>query len=498
VNFRFVFASLLLLSAVSLTSCSGLKTPCTVNCGGGGTATLSVTLRAAPLSPPPNTNLLSFIVDINTITLTSSTGSTVNIPLNATSIGVDLTKLQSDSVFLGTSATVPAGTYASMTVSLSNPVVTFCTQTAGNTGCAPGSVTTLSGGAAAAPKITSAPFPLVLSANQKTGLAINFNLGTALTVSTSQPQVVTAVNLAAANVLSASTLPPATSSLAAGQLDFIEDVTGIVTAINTTTQSVTVHTATRGSLTAIANSSTVFSPNCTAFNLSLTFSSCVVQGQVASLDMALNSDGTFTLLEYDPLSLTAGDWIEGIVAAPPSTQFSLVINDLVLATSGSLISPNLLGASLNATLVNPNPFLVDSKGLTIPVGNNFTGTSASAFLPGETLSVHVTSFTAASGSTPASVSVDRVYLRFTRVSGTVASTGTQASFTIQNLPSFFGITTQPLVEITQGAPPSIPATNFDGVSAATALSNPQTVSIQALYFGQGTSMPFSAAKVRVP
>jgi hypothetical protein len=91
-----------------------------------------------------------------------------------------------------------------------------------------------------------------------------------------------------------------------------------------------------------------------------------------------------------------------------------------------------------------------------------------------------------------------VYLRFTRVSGTVATTGTQASFTIQNLPSFFGITTQPLVEITQGAPPSIPATNFDGVSAATSLSNPQTVSIQALYFGQGTSMPFSAAKVRVP
>jgi hypothetical protein len=84
------------------------------------------------------------------------------------------------------------------------------------------------------------------------------------------------------------------------------------------------------------------------------------------------------------------------------------------------------------------------------------------------------------------------------VSGTVASTGTLASFTIQNLPSFFGLTIQPLVEITQGAPPSIPATNFDGVNAATMLSNPQTVSIRALYFGQTTSMPFSAAKVRVP
>jgi hypothetical protein len=392
-----------------------------------------------------------------------------------------------------------------MSVSISNPVVTFCIQTTGNIGCAAGSVTTISGGAAATPKITSTPFPLTLTASQKTGLAINFNLGNALTVSTTQPQVVTAVNLAAANVLSANTLPSTASSLSAGQLDFVEDVTGVVTAVNTTTQSVTVKTTTRGSITAVANSSTVFSPNCTAFLLSLTFSSCVVQGQVASIDTVLNSDGTFTLLEYDPLSTTTGDWIEGIVpvAASSSTKFTLVTNDLVLATSGSVISPNVpFGTSVNATLVNPKPFLVDSKGLTIPTNSFANNTDGSIFLPGQTLSLHVTAFTAASGSTPASASVDTVYLRFTRVSGTVASTGTQASFTIQNLPSFFGLTTPLLVEITQGAPPSTPATNFDGVTSATALSNPQTVSIRALYFGGSTqapsAMPFSAAKVRVP
>jgi hypothetical protein len=432
----------------------------------------------------------------------------VNIPLNATSFSVDLTKLQSDSAFLGTSATVPAGSYTSITVSVSNALVTFCTQLQGNIGCAPGSVTTISGGAAATPKISSAPFPLALTANQKTGLAIDFNLGNALTVSVTQPQVVTAVNLAATNVLSANPLPSSANSLSAGQLDFVEDVTGIVTTINTTTPSVTVKTATHGSITAIANSNTVFSPNCTAFLLSLSFSSCVVQGQVASIDTVLNSDGTFTLLEYDPLSTTTGDWIEGIVpfSASSSTQFTLVTNDLVLATSGSVISPSVpLGILVNAALptVSPQPFLVDSKGLTIPT-NSFAGsTDGSIFLPGQTLSLHVTAFTAASGSTPASASVDTVYLRFTRVSGAVASTGTQASFNIQNLPSFFGMTSPLLVEITQGAPPSIPATNFDGVTSAAALSSPQTVSIRALYFGgPGTptpsAMPFSAAKVRVP
>ncbi len=492
-DFRKTLALPIVLSAACLVSCSGApKPPCTSNCG-GGTATLSVTMTAAPLTPPPNTNLLSFIVDVNTVTLTSSSGSTVNIPLNSPAFSVDLIKLQSDSAFLGTSATVPAGSYASMTVSLSNPVVTFCTQASGNTGCAAGSTATVSGGAAA-PVVSSAPFPLTLAANQRTGLAINFNLKNALTVNASQ--VVTAVTLTAANVLAANSLPSTSTSLTAGQLDFMEDVTGVVTAINAITQSVTVKTATRGSLTAVANSSTVFSPNCTTF----TFSSCVVQGQVASLDMVLNADGTFALLEYDPLSTTAGDWIEGIVTATPSssTQFSLVTNDVVLATSGSVISSSLPGTSVNATLVNPKPFLVDSKGLTIPA-NSFSGnTAATIFLPGQTLSVHVTAFTAASGSTLATASVDTVYLRFTRVSGTVAATGTQASFTIQNVPPFFGITTQPLVEITIGAPPSIPATNFDGVTSATALSNPQTVSIRALYFGTGTAMPFSAAKVRVP
>src|SRR4029077_15509612 len=183
-NFRLAFAALLLLS-VALASCSGLPKTCTVNCGGGGNATLSVTLTTAPLTPPPNTNLLSFIVDVNTITLTSSTGTNVNIPLNNTSFSGYLPKLQSDSVFLGTSATVPAGSYASMTVSFSSPAVTFCTQTAGNTGWAAGSVATVSG-AAAAPKITTTPFPLTLTANQKTGLAISLNLGNALTVNTSQ------------------------------------------------------------------------------------------------------------------------------------------------------------------------------------------------------------------------------------------------------------------------------------------------------------------------
>jgi len=122
-------------------------------------------------------------------------------------------------------------------------------------------------------------------------------------------------------------------------MDFVEDVTGIVSSVDVATQSVTIQTATRGSITAIAGTSTIVSPNCTTFNLGSTFK-CAKQGQVASLDTILNMDGTLTLLEYDPLAITAGDWI----GLPPSssTQFQLVTNDFVLANSDSLIGNKLV------------------------------------------------------------------------------------------------------------------------------------------------------------
>jgi hypothetical protein len=395
------------------------------------------------------------------------------------------------------------GSYTSLTVSLSNPVVTFCTQTSGNAGCATGTVTKISG-AAAAPKISSTPFPLTLTSNQKTGLAINVNLGNALTISATQPQVVTAVNLAAANVISANTLPPTASSLATGQLDFVEDVTGVVTAVNTMTQSVTVKTATQGSLTAVANSSTVFSPNCTSFSLSLTFSSCVVQNQVASLDMVLNSDGTFTLLEYDPLETATGDWIEGIITSTPSspTQFQLVANTLVLSTTSSFIGSALpLGSPVTINIqTSPQPFAVDTKGFVVPSADPFTGrTDTSALAPGQTVAARITAFTAASGSTPATASTNFLFLRFTRVTGSAATVAPPNTFTIQSLPTFFGLTTPVTVQLSTGSP----STNFDGITSSSNLTVGQTVSITALYFGPpigptATPTPFSAAKVRVP
>jgi hypothetical protein len=186
--------------------------------------------------------------------------------------------------------------------------------------------------------------------------------------------------------------------------------------------------------------------------------------------------------------------VEGIVTAIPSssTQFQIITNDTVAATSNSLLTGKLtLATPVNVTLVSPSPFLVDTKGLIVPV-TTFGGTDASILLPGQTVAVHVTAFTAASGTpATAAVSADALYLRFTRVTGSLTSPATP-NVSIQSLPSFFGVTTQVQVQLSAGAV----NTNYDGVTSSAGLSSGQTVSIRALYFGSTIVPAFSAAKVR--
>lgn len=431
------------------------------------------------------------------------------MPLNlpATSVTVDLMRLQSDSTLLGQAlSNVPAATYDKISVSVSNVVVTYCTQVSpGTPGCSAGTVKQVTQ-SATVPAASS--FSLMVSSGHVAGLQVRFNLAQAITLSTTQPQVVSAVDLTASNVLTASVLPPAASSLANGQLDFIEDFTGLITSANSSSQTVTIRTATRGTLTATANSSTFFSPNCGAFKLQPDFSntntSCVQTGQIASVDVALDSNGNFTLLDYDPLDTAASDWIEGVVMLVPTstTQFQIVANDLFQPSSGSLVGTKLpLGSTVTLNLsTSPSAtFGVDERGLTVPAEATtfISANDTSVLRAGQTVAVHISSFTAASGSTPATATADFVGLRFSRVTGTVSSANIVTfSFQSPSLPSYFGQTTIELAELNTASAPSSAPTNYDGMSDGTGLLVGDTASVRALYFGPNSAMPFTCAKVR--
>jgi hypothetical protein len=326
-------------------------------------------------------------------------------------------------------------------------------------------------------------------------------MGGTLTVAN---QVVSAVNLSNSNLTSITLGPTHPSSLTSTQLDYLEDVTGNVSVSG---NLVTVKTATHGTIIATANSNTFYSPNCNLPGVgdgSNTIN-CVQNNQIASINAILNADGTVTLISYDPfppISTTNTDWIEGVIVFAPTnpTQFTVVANDGDTSTAGSLLpSPLPIGSPINVTLVNNiTPFTVDTQGLLIPTNNFQGGTDTSVLLPGQAVAVHVKSFTA---GTPAAVMSDAVMLRFTRVAGTASQSGTTSSFALSSssLPPFFGFTTaQQLVQLT-GTPPSTStsnATNFDGVTTPTNITNGDTYSVRALFFGQFNTFPFVAGKVR--
>jgi uncharacterized protein DUF4382 len=475
-----------IVASLSLSSCSGVKNPCTTNCGGGGgTASLSLTLAAVPFVPPPNTSLLSFAITINSVSLTpASGGSVVDIPLNTGTYTVDLTRLQSDSSFLGQRiATIPSGTYNQIKMGVTSTVVTYCTASSGTAGCNAGSVAQVSPG----PSVpTTSSFSLTLADGQQAGLRIVFNIGNAVTVNQAT-QVVTAVDLGAANVLTAISLPPAFSTLGAGQLDYVEDVTGVITAA--TPSSVTVQTATRGPITSVITGSTLFSSNCVVLNNKCT----PTVGQVASMDATLNADGTSTMLLFDPLTTTSADLIEGIVTseATSSTQFQIVANDFVKASSSKIGGLNL-GDTVNVTLAGlVSGFFIDGKLLPL-TSSSFNGSnSATDIHTGQTVMVRVTAFTPRSGSTPASATADAVVLRFTRFAAAAAGAG-GPQFSIGSLPPFFGFTTQPLVQMGN----SNPLTYLDGYTSNGSITSGDNLGIRALYFGTNVTPSFSAAKIR--
>jgi hypothetical protein len=488
-----------LLAAVSLTACSGAPhVVCTVNCGNVGNATLTVTLQAKPLALPPNTNILSYSLTVGGVTLTPASGNPINLPGIFT---YDMTRLQSDSAFLG-SVSVPAGTYTSMTLSLIAASVTYCTATAGVPGCNVGAQNeNFVLGGAAAPPLTFAGGGLTLTSNQQAGVSIYFDMGGTLTVAN---QKVSAVTLKNANLTAITLGTNHPSSLTASQLDYLEDVTGSV-AVNG--NLVTITTANYGAITATADANTFYSPNCVTLGLATTIA-CVQANQVASINAILDADGTIKLISYDPISAASAsnnDWIEGIVpyAGINLVSFNIVANDADISTSNTLLpKPFPISSLITVNLKNGAVFSVDTQGLNVPADyTKFQGTpDATVLLPGQTVAVHVTTFGLA-GGLPGGIVVtaDAVELRFTRVAGSAAANGTNASFaqTSSSLPLYFGFTNvRQLVELTTGVPPAANSTFYDGVTAPTNITAAATYSIRALYFGQSDAFPFVAAKVR--
>jgi hypothetical protein len=485
------------LTVFGICACSGASKPGGGGGGGTGNGILSLTLRATPPSPSANLSILTFRATVTGVSLTPSSGSAVSVGLisgTTSSYVVEFTRLQNDSALLAAAVSVPAGTYSSLAVTFSDVLLTYCTQpSSGVAGCSSGSLTQVTGSAGAA-IASSGPFPLTVTSGEKLGLALNVNIPNAIVAS---GQTISAVNLAATNVLTSTVLqaPSSTTDLSSGQLAHIDDLYGVVSNVSASAQTLTLQTAYRGAISISANSSTTYDPACSAQSFS-----CVTSGALAAVDAILNADGTLTIRNYSPVLFTATskDTIEGVVTVPPSSTnqvFNIAVTDASFAPSNSLLSGSIHPGNLvSVGVVTPQPFFIVSEGLTIPT-NSFSGsTDVSPIKPGQTVAISLSGFVAASGSNAsATATANGVALRFTRVTGAV-SNATTPQFSMTSLPPYLGFTANPLVQITTTGPGT--TTDFDGASSFTGISAGNAVSISALYFGTTVTPAFSAATVR--
>jgi len=164
-----------------------------------------------------------------------------------------------------------------------------------------------------------------------------------------------------------------------------------------------------------------------------------------------------------------------------------------------MLPTSLIGLPINVTLNNNAQFNVDTQGLQVPADyTNFVGNGnpATTLLAGQTVAVHVLTYTA---GTPSSVTTDSLIVRFTRIAGSASQGGVVNNFTYDSttLPAFYSFATpNQLVELTSGTPPTTNSTNYDGISNSTGITTGSTYSVRALFFGQFDAFPFVAAKVR--
>jgi hypothetical protein len=476
-------------------ACSGVPKPAGGGGGGTGNATLSLTLRATPPSPSANLSIVAFRATVTGVSLTPSSVSVALVSGNTSSYVAEFTRLQSDSALLSAAVSVPAGTYNGLSVTFSDVLLIYCTQPASAVnGCSAGVVT----GCAATATASSGAFPLTVTSGEKLGLNLDVNIPNAITAS---GQTISAVNLAASNVLTATVLqaPSSTTDLSSGQLAHIDDLYGVVSNVSASAQSFTLQTAYRGAVSITANSSTTYDPVCSAQSFS-----CVTSGALAAVGAIVNTDGTLTVRNYSPVPFASAskDTMEGVVIAPPSSVnqvFDIAVTDASFAASNSLLRGSILPGDLVVVgVVAPQPFFIVGEGLTIPA-NGFSGaTDVSPIQPGQPVAISVSGFVVANGSSAfGTATANGAALRFSRVTGTVVSP-TSPQFSTTNYPPYFGFITSPLVQITTSGPGT--TTDFDGTSSFTEASG-DTVSISALYFGSSTSptppaWSLSAATVR--
>jgi hypothetical protein len=384
-------------------------------------------------TPPANVTILSAQV-----TLTGATLNPGNISLLPGATTLELTRLQTDVAYLGTTL-VKAGSYTSLTLTFANPALTFENDSGFTfTGAAcSGTICTLSPVAANLSTTITLP-TITVSKTAGAGLLADVSLNALLSAS---------LGADFKNGTTVSTFTPA--GVGAPPVG-AEDVVGQVTLIDMTHNTFSFQNAV-GVFSVAVNSFTTF-PNIPAGACPTSSISCVKIGQILSVDIGIGSDGAAfarTILLEDADASDAE--VEGIVTAlnPVSSQFTVVVLSETAspATTGLSIG-NLATVQYSGT----TPFDVDfvqADGIQVPTAGFLFGGAAELML-GQQVQVRRNH----SSSSLTLIIADRVRLRSSRITGTIQTIG--APFIhVGGLPSIFNSHSVALIQVQTFFPQTI-------------------------------------------
>ena len=435
--------------------------------------------------------MISFTLPISGISLVPSTGSAVSVYSGGS---FELTRLQSDSAPVAVGVSVPEGSYTAIKVTLGTSSGIFVNASSGSITssagtCAAGAFCALPPGAATTITYTF-PSALSLSANRTQWIGLDFDLNNAITTANG-----ITVDFGQTGVLAAHTTPR--TNVPSGDVDSIDDFTGLVTA--STSSSITVKSGTRGTLTATITSSTTYDDPQNLCAGAASVASCIsakINKAVVSVQAALTSTGAIDATEIDVIDTSGADAVEGLIypsSCNGAGSFGLILADSTVPSGNATLTSLSYGAGFCLTISPTASFLVDTGILSSAIG---TATQAgfadsNSLQIGQVVRVQVSNVTA---GTLVGATATSVLLRYSRLSGTVNILSSN-NFSVNGLPTYLGFTLSPLVAT------YLNYTIFEGVTDASGLSGQPAVAFRALYFNNPNNSPqagvsFIAAKVR--
>jgi hypothetical protein len=471
------YTIILLICCAALAGCGGR-----VSSGGStpppGTAPVVLTMTD---TPPTNVSILSAEV-----TLTGATLSPGNVSLLTAPTTLELTHLQTDIAYIGTTL-VPPGSYTTLVLTFSNPMLTFENDTGSSIVAGVGS-----------PTPTCANGAICTIQPAVTNLSTTIFLSPAMAVSaTSSAGLLADVNLN--NLLSPTLGADFKNGVAVSQFTpagpgappvGAEDVVGHVTSIDAPHSRFSFQNAVGTNSLTVDDTTTFLNfpgGTCTTFSIA-----CVQANQILSVDVSIRADGTVVARNVLFEDADSTDFeVEGIISGikTGSQQFTMVTLGQSAAIAG-LTTGDI--ATIQYSTTSPaTPFdkdFVYADNLAVDTTGFLFGAPADLILGQE---VQVRRNPNSNGN---SINADRVRLRSSRVSGIVLS-GVSTLFDLSSPPSLFAVhgTSQIQVKTTSSTICTVAGT-MSGCSLL-GFTTQHSFSVRGPFFANASTPTIVASKV---